>query len=542
MKLQLDEARRLTGPNLLWEHAGAIVDVLINGVDKQSVAECWQKWAVLLLAEFGWSRQRSTWRLHADGANLAISAPRDALYTACDLAELAWDCCAAEMQTEPQPDWQARLAELRIDREREANPQLLEIEAAAQSNNVICLTDDDHLSLGMGVNAEVWSIDELPDPASLAWKGFTRIPTALITGTNGKSTCVRLASEIARSAGLVAGVTSTDFIRVGDEIIDRGDYSGPGGARMLLRDNRTEIAFLEVARGGILRRGLPVQKVDAALVTNVASDHLGQYGINTIEDLAETKFVVARALDADGVLVVNADNDLVVAQAAKTGKTLCWFSTEEDNPLIQQQLQTGGRCVFVRSAAIVYHSESVFESLGRISEIPMTFNGTAKHNIKNALGVAGLCRALKLPLEAIREGLRGFGSNAEDNPGRGNVYQANGCRVIVDFAHNAHSMRAVVDMVKQMPANGRIAVFSHGGDRSDKDIQQLTNAIADLDARCYVVAELEAYLRGREPGEIPELVEQVLVDRGVATQQIKVAADPLQGARQALKMAEPGDV
>ena len=542
MKLELDEARRLTGPNLLWEKPGAIVDVFIQGIGKQKVAECWQAWVQQILAEFGWGSEQSTFRLHDDGANLAISAPFDALYTACEVAELAWNCCAAELAQEDLPDWQVRLEELRGELSEEVNPRLLELMAAAESNSVTCLTDDDDVSLGLGVSVEVWPVGELPDPGLVNWQRYSDIPSALITGTNGKSTSVRLASEIAKAAGINAGVTSTDFIRVGDVIIDHGDYSGPGGARMLLRDKRTEMAFLEVARGGILRRGLPVEKVNAALVTNVASDHLGQYGINTVEELAETKFVVAKALDADGVLVVNADNDLVVAQAPKTGKTLCWFSLDEENPLIQQQIRSGGRAVFVRDGAIVYHADSVFEGFGAVSEMPMTFNGTAKHNIQNALGVVGLCRALMLPLDAIRQGLQNFGSDAQDNPGRGNMYQVNGCKVIVDFAHNEHSMRAVVDMVKHMPAANRIAMFSHGGDRSDQDIQNLTEAVADVDASFYIAAELEDYLRGRELGEIPVLVTQTLGERNVSDDRIKVVSDPLEGAQLALSLAQPGDV
>ena len=256
MNLQLDEVRRLTGPNLLWDQPGAIVDVLIADVDKRSVVETWQKWVHQFLKELNWP-QRSVYRLHASGANMAICAPFDALYSACELAELAWNCASTEMQNESLPDWQTRLTEIQAELAAELNPKLLAIISAAESEQVTCLSDDDDLSLGMGASAKVWPVADLPNIESIDWASFKDIPTALITGTNGKSTSVRLAAEIAKAAGLNAGVTSTDFIKVGDDIIDRGDYSGPGGARMLLRDARTEIAFLEVARGGLLRRGLP---------------------------------------------------------------------------------------------------------------------------------------------------------------------------------------------------------------------------------------------------------------------------------------------
>ena len=542
VKLELDEARRLTGPNLLWDKPGAIVDVLIEGVDPQLVAQKWQKWVTRCQAEFGWHNEQSTYRVYAEGANLAISAPMDALYVACELAELAWHCCAAEIQRLHPPEWRERLAELRIDLAEESNPRLLHLLAAADKHTVPCLCDDDELSLGMGASTQVWIVGDLPLPHEVGWVGFHDVPCAYVTGTNGKSTSVRLAAEIAKAARINAGITSTDFIRVGDVIIDRGDYSGPGGARIVLRDHRTEMAFLEVARGGILRRGLPVNRVNAALITNVASDHLGQYGINTVEALAETKFVVAKALHDDGVLVVNADNDLVVEQAAKLDKTLCWFSLDEDNVLIQQQLSVGGRAVFVRGGHLIYVNQSREQDFGALKDMPMSFDGKALYNIQNALGVVGLCSALNLPEAAIRAGLSSFGSNAVDNPGRGNRYQVNGVEVVLDFAHNEHSMRAVIQMVADLPASNKIVMFGHAGDRSDEEIQALANAVAELDASCYIVSELEPYLRGRELGDIPKVVKQALLDRKIPALDFRVSDNPLAGAKLAMQTATKGDL
>lgn len=542
MKLELDEARRLTGPNLLWKHAGAIVDVNIDGVDKKIVAECWQKWVAECLQEFAWSDEKITYRLHEQGANLAISAPVDALYTACELAELAWVCCVSELNNQVIPAWKARLDELRSDLADEVNPELLALIAEAKRHKVSCLIDDDDLSLGMGCHAKVWPVNDLPPIDTLDWDAFNDIPSALITGTNGKSTSVRLASEIATKAGYTAGVTSTDFIRVGDVIIDTGDYSGPGGARMLLRDTRTEIAFLEVARGGILRRGLPVEKVNAAIVTNIASDHLGEYGIHSVEQLAETKFVVSKALNEGGILIANADDGLVVSQAEKLDLELCWFSLEETSSLVQRQIQKGGRAVYLHEGTIIYCEKGEVHEVCQVTEVAMTFGGTAKHNVQNALGVIGLCMALNLPLGAIQAGLKSFGSTAKDNPGRGNMYSIKGVQVIVDFAHNEHSMLAVVDMVNRTEAKNRIAMFSHAGDRSDQDIQSLTAAVLGVDASYYITAELENYLRGRELGEISSLIQAYLHQCDIPKACIKSAPNPLEGAKLALALAEPGDV
>jgi cyanophycin synthetase len=541
MRLELDEARRLTGPNLLWDHPGGILDVFIEGIDKIKVVNEWQKWVATLQTQFGW-QQQTTFRLHSEGANLALSAPMDALYCACDLAELAWHCCVAELKGEAVPNWQLRLNELHEELAQEVNPALILIMEAAQKNKVSCITDDDDISLGMGKTSQTWPIDELPALQDIQWHTYQDIPRALITGTNGKSTSVRLASHIAKAAGFVAGVTSTDFIRVGDDIIDNGDYSGPGGARMLLRDSRTEIAFLEVARGGILRRGIPIDSVDAALITNVASDHLGQYGINTVEELAETKFVVAKGLDQQGILVLNADNELVIAQGLKLDKSICWYSTDESNVLIQSQISCGGAAVFIRNHHIIYVSGYKEENIASLEQVPMTLNGAAQHNVQNALGVVGLSKALKLPTQAIRIGLMDFGSNAEDNPGRGNIYEINGIKVLVDFAHNEHSMRAVVKTINQLPAKRKIAMFSHAGDRSDNEIRSLTAAVAELDASLYIVTELERYLRGRQIGDVPQIVGDYLYRQSISSEKICYAADPLKGAKIAMDFAQPGDV
>lgn len=542
MHLELDEVRRLTGPNLLWDEPGAIIDVFIRGGDKLAVINTWQQWMDKILLRVGW-QQTHTYRLYAGGASMALSAPMDSLYTACDFAELAWDCTVAELNKLEPVDVSTRLNTLLAALAEEQNPKLLAIMRAAKQQAVTAISDDDEFSLGMGSSVQTWPINGLPDPDQLNWTTFRDIPRAFITGTNGKSTSVRLASEIAKAAGYCAGVTSTDFIKVGDDIIDTGDYSGPGGARMLLRDRRTEMAFLEVARGGILRRGIPVEQVDAALVTNVASDHLGQYGINTVEELAQVKFVVAKGLGPDSVLVTNADNQYAIAQAKNLNCQICWFSESADNPLVLENLRHQLPVVYVQDNILTFvDKQGEVIPILPVAEIPMTMNGAARHNVQNAMGVIGLCMALTLPLEAIKAGLRQFGSNAIDNPGRGNIYQHNGATFMVDFAHNAHSVEAMIDTAKHLNANRYIVMFSNAGDRSNEEIRQLSQGVAKLNADVYIIAELEKYLRGRESRELIELSQDALLDCNVLAKQIQTVSSPFAGAELAKKLAQDGDV
>ena len=571
MTFELDEVRRLTGPNLLSDEPGAIIDVLFNGIAAQTVIDCWRKHLhhcqITLGSDYAWP-SKSYERLYEGGASLSISAPMDLLYSACDLIELAWDLCVAELSDGEEPSageepslinqtssdskrtqtvhMLPRLAALKQTIAEERNPALLEFINQANIHNVVCLVDDDEISLGMGAKSATWSIDKFPDPKTISWQLYSAIPLALVTGTNGKSTSVRLAAEIAKAASLNAGVTSTDFIKVGDTIIDEGDYSGPGGARMLLRDKRTELAFLEVARGGLLRRGLPVQVANAALVTNVAGDHLGQYGINTVEEIAEVKTMVAKAIPkgndfAQGTLVLNADDALLVKESEKLNVPICWFSEDQNNRQIVQAVSQQRPCVFVRNNQFVYSREEQV-SIADIADVPMTVDGTARHNIQNALGVIGLTKALGFSDEDVLSGLMNFGSDASDNPGRGNIYQVDGVTVIIDFAHNSHSMRALVNMTSNMPAKAKHVMFSHAGDRSDKDILDVAKIVSELKPKTYVLAEIEKYLRGREPNEISLLVKQYLLEAGISKNDIILASDPLAGAKKILDNAKAGDL
>lgn len=553
MSFELDDVRRLTGPNLLSDEPGAIIDVFFTDVAPELVLECWKKHLyhcqVSLGSDYAWP-SNSYARIFEGGASFSISAPMDLLYSACDLAELAWDLCVAELslrvERSPSVYMLPRLAALKETIIEERNPRLLAFMEEASSHKVVCLVDDDEISLGMGLKSQTWAIDKFPEPATVDWQQYDSIPLALVTGTNGKSTSVRLAAEIAKAASFNAGVTSTDFIKVGDSIIDEGDYSGPGGARMLLRDTRTEMAFLEVARGGLLRRGLPVQYANVALVTNVASDHLGQYGINTVEEIATVKTMVSKAIPegndfSKGTLVLNADDPMLVEESLKLNVPICWFSEDHNHALIQQALSRKEPCVFVKDGILTYSHEQQI-NMGNVKDVPMTVNGTAKHNIQNALGVIGLTKALSISDEHIRQGLMRFSSNAEDNPGRGNIYDVNGITVVIDFAHNRHSMQAIVDMASNMPANAKHVMFSHAGDRSDQAICEVADAVSKLNPKTYMLTEIEKYLRGRALQEISLLVKNHLLKSGITESNIMLANDPLDGTRKIFERAKAGDL
>ena len=537
-----EDFRRLTGPNLLWDRAGAVLDVFFTGLDPLHVIALWRRQSRRVLDAVGWTDEQMIERQFEGGVNLAISAPMDQLYSAIFVAQTAWHFCAGELLDERCADFEKMITDLKSVMAREANARLITLIDAAQEHGVDVLSDDDELSLGHGTGSQTWPVTKLPSPDDVEWDKLHNVPVALITGTNGKTTTTRLCSAIARAGGMVAGLTSTEFVRVGDDVLDRGDYSGPGGGRMLLRDKRLEIAHLEVARGGILRRGLPVRQATVALVLNVAADHLGQYGVNTVAELAEAKFAVHRALADNGILVLNADDAFVVAEASRTKATIWWISLDPKSPQIDTARSAAVPCAWLEGDVLVFFNGRKETPVIGVENIPITMAGAARYNILNALGAVCISRAMGIDNDAIHAGLSRFHSSPTDNPGRCNEFSVKGARVFVDFAHNPHSIAAVTSAMATIPARRRFVLLSHAGDRSDQDIRDVTTSAFALNPDYVFAAELANYLRGRALGEITGLIRDTAIEQGMKPECIFVVPSPTFGVEKIIDMLEPSDL
>ena len=543
-QLVVDGCRRLTGPSLVWSEPGAILDILVNDMDMAQVLDCWKRNLQDVLAQIDWPDPDFTQRRFENGYNLLLAAPVDQLYSAVLVLETTWYFCASELLQRPVECREILLDEIRAQMRREQNKALIDIESAAASHGVDFMADDDTVSLGHGNGSRSFAIDAIPATVDIDWSGIHDIPVAMITGTNGKSTSVRLLDCIARAAGQVSGITSTDFVRVGDDVLDQGDYSGPGGARLLLRDPRLEIAFLEVARGGILRRGLPLRRARAALVTNIAADHLGQYGVNTLAALAETKFAVRKTLAEDGMLVTNADDSEIINYLAqRSQRNLCWFSVDKSNPQIQRQISLRAPCCFCDKGSLVYFDGHDFGAVCAIDDVPMTLNGAALHNVRNALGAIGVASAMGYSRSQISLGLRNFRSDVNDNPGRMNNFTlASKARAIVDFAHNEHGVAAIVETVGRMPARRKWALFGSAGDRSDEHIAAIASTVCTIKPDEVIISELDKYLRGRRPGEVSHIMQQACLASGIAAENIHLVASPMVGVELAVAQMGADDL
>jgi cyanophycin synthetase len=535
------DSRRLTGPGLLLDGPGVVLDIRLEQPETERVVTAWQNATHHLLQAVDWKDESLASRTFPGGVSLAFTAPIDGLYAATELNERAWAAAAAELRGEKPPDFRAAVAGLLDEIEHERNPVLVEIYRQARDRGLNFLSGEDLVSVGSGAGALIWRIDDLPDPGAVDWAAAYDIPIALVTGSNGKTTVVRLLAAMAKAAGKAIGSTSTDGVVIGDSLLEEGDFSGPSGARMVLRHPAVQMAVLEVARGGILRRGLPVERATIAVVTNIADDHLGEFGVESLTDLATTKLLVAKALDSKGTLVLNADDPLLVERGREVTLPVFWFSLDPSSPLIHRH-GWNTTAVVAEDGMIALAREDQRVPLVSVEAVPITFGGTARHNIANALAAAAGATALGIEPETIASVLRRFGRDLEDNPGRGNLLEIGGVRLLLDFAHNPHGMSALVELAGAIPARRRLLLIGQAGDRSDEAIRSLARTAWGLSLAHVVVKELTEYLRGRQLGEVPQLLAEEFSRLGLPEEAITRAPNELEGVRAALERAGPGDL
>jgi cyanophycin synthetase len=528
----VSDSRRLTGPSLLLDGPGAVMEVRVGEGELDRAVAAWEKSARRLLDAVGWRGERLAVRRFAGGASLALTAPVDALYAATDLNEAAW----ALADDEPT------VAALRAAIAAERNPRLLALREAARERGVLFLAGEEQVSVGAGTGVRVWADSALPDPGSMDWTGVHDVPIALVTGSNGKTTVARLLAAMAVEAGRVAGFTSTEGVHIGGETLGEGDFSGPSGARLLLRHPAVELAVLETARGGLLRRGLSVDRATAAVVTNVADDHLGEYGIQSLDALADVKLLVARAVSPGGAVVLNADDPALRARGERLGAPVVWFTLDAAEPFVERHVAAGGRAAVAEDGALFLASGRERTEIARVDEVPIAVGGAARHNVANALAAVGAAAGLGLPLDAVGRALRRFGREGVDNEGRTNVTDLGGVRLVIDYAHNPHGMAALARMIGALPAGRRLVLLGQAGDRSDEAIRALARTALQVRPDRIVLKEMDRYLRGRAPGEVPALMADELARQGVPATAVSRPGRELAAVREALAWAKPGDV
>lgn len=366
-----------------------------------------------------------------------------------------------------------------------------------------------HLSPAEGVPRDVAGavIDSLYPPGA-----STRVPVVAVTGTNGKTTTVRMIGHILSKAGMRVGMSTTDGVYSGGRLVYVADASGPRSADMVLDDISIEAAVLETARGGIIRGGLGYNQADVAVVTNITADHLGADGVEDLGELVEVKALVAEEVREGGTVVLNADDPLVAALAdrprvRRNASVIRYFSLVNGNPVIERHRQAGGLAYELRNGELVEFDADRDRALLSVAELPGAFGGLAPHVIANALAAVAACRGLGVSAKDIRRALGTF-TPGESNPGRGNVYLAGGGPVILDYGHNAAALDATGRMISDVWDGEPVAAITLPGDRRDDLVARSAEAVAAWFGR--VVVYEDADKRGRRPGEMTGLITEAM--------------------------------
>jgi len=371
-----------------------------------------------------------------------------------------------------------------------------------------------------------------------------RIPIAAITGTNGKTTTTRMAAHILKIAGHRVGMSTTDGVYIDGALTVRGDMTGPWSSQIVLRDPTIDAAVLETARGGIVRSGLGWRKCSVGAVLNVASDHLGLGGVESLDDLAAIKRIVAEV--AQDYCVLNADDERVAQMAGHSPAEPLYVTMDRNNELVRDHVRGKGKAVVLEEGLngrmlVFYQGERQIPLLWA-RQVPATIEGRALHNVQNAMFAAAVAYGMGVGVDNIRQGLRTFSNDFFQAPGRLNFYNEHPFRVLLDYAHNAHGMEAVARTVRELAVHGRrIGVIASPGDRRDEDIFALAAAAAP--AFDLVLIREDDDRRGRQPGEVGNLLREGLISAGFPAERI---VPGVQGEEEtvlkALETACPGDL
>ncbi|MGF1495407.1 MAG: cyanophycin synthetase [Elainellaceae cyanobacterium] len=357
-----------------------------------------------------------------------------------------------------------------------------------------------HLSPSEGIPRNVAEpiLNMLFPPGSPA-----RIPIVAITGTNGKTTTTRLTAHIFRQAQKTVGYTTTDGIYINDYVVEQGDTTGPQSARVILQDPTVEVAVLETARGGILRSGLGFRQCDVGVVLNVAADHLGIGDIETVDDLAHLKSVVAEAARPSGYAVFNADDPRVAAMASRVKAQVAYFSMNPDNELVRSHTQQGGLAAVYENGHLSILKGDWVLRIEKAEAVPLTMGGKAPFMIANALAASLAAFVQGIKIEHIQAALRSFKASTQQTPGRMNLFNLGRYHALVDYAHNPASYEAVGSFVRNWDGE-RIGVVGGPGDRRDEDFVALGRLAAQIFDR--IIVKEDDDTRGRPRGDAAELI------------------------------------
>jgi UDP-N-acetylmuramyl tripeptide synthase len=543
-------SRRLIGPNRYFAGSAVTLTPLGNAAADPAALQSWARHVRAMAQSLQWPDPQPLIAPHAADVSLVFSAPQDVLLTATEVSEWAWERAAAEFG---ERGFDLAHADLPIPSAVFAGRAAAErselraaLRSAAAARGLPTFEDDETLSIGAGSGSRTWRREALPAVDAVDWAALADIPTALVTGSNGKTTTVRLLAAMAAASGLRPGLCSTEGVFVDGQAVTHGDFAGPDGARTVLRHPDVQAAILETARGGILRRGLAVRRATVAVVTNIHADHFGEYGVDDAQALATTKLVVAHAVRDGGTLVLNADDAVLMATASGLAHVaaarLALFAEAESQPSLVALRARGGNTCAVREGQLVLHENGREHTLGALIDMPLTVQGAALYNVGNLCAAALAAMALGLSLPAVTRTLQSFGANPLDNPGRLERWQHRGALVLMDYAHNPDALDQLLTTARALKPARLLLLLGQAGNRGDDAIADLARTAARFAPDRVVIKELALMLRGRELGDVSARLARALESAGYPAAHIDLVADEEAAAHALLDVAGPGDV
>jgi cyanophycin synthetase len=368
----------------------------------------------------------------------------------------------------------------------------------------------------------------------------SRIPIITITGTNGKTTTARLCAHIAKMAGKSVGLTTSDGIYIRNQLVQKGDTTGPNSAQVVLRDPSVNFAVLETARGGILRAGVAYDWSNAAIVTNIAEDHLGIRDVHTLEDLARVKAVTVERVKPEGYAILNAEDDMMPVIRDQADCRIAFFSLDPHNQIFRKHVDEDGLGATVENGWLMLYENGLRIPLCEERNVPISFGGKARFNVANALAAVLATFATEIHVSDIVSGLQSFFQSATTTPGRLNVIEFDGFRVMIDYAHNPHGLAAMSQLADAMRRNRLICVLGLPGDRRDEDIRAAARIVGKHFDRVIVRDDFD--LRGRQPGEVAGIIREGLNAGGLHDAQIVMVPVEEEAIAHAVSEAQPGDL
>lgn len=369
--------------------------------------------------------------------------------------------------------------------------------------------------------------------------GYNNIPVISVTGTNGKTTTVRLISYILKLIGFNVGCTTTSGVKIGDKYIHKGDDTGYESAKSVLLNPEVEVAVLESARGGLVRRGLVYNLADVGVITNIREDHLGIDGINDLEDLAFVKSLVGEAVKDTGYSVINADDQWSIKILDRIKKPKILFSMDENNKYLQDNLKNGNPIVFYRDETIYVKNRGKEYKIASAEEMKFTMNGKLKHNIENAMAACAALVGIEVDYCIISKGLKQFKSCEEDNRGRFNMFDVNGVNVILDYGHNIDGYKVIIESLKNIGFKNITGIIGVPGDRdlnTIKTVGKLSGEFFDS-----IVIKEDKDLRGREKGEVANIMLEGVKEASRKKLKISTILSEEEALRETLKIAKKGE-